>query len=93
LWGAQQLAAAAGTQGKERAKAIALAHRLNIVTPVSGAVVLETDSEYKNNGLAIPGSADVPTVPEPETWALIALVAALLLWQVRRLRRPRPAFG
>jgi hypothetical protein len=93
LWGADRLAGAAGTQGKEREKAIALAHRLNIVTPVSGAVVLETDAEYKRGGLAVPGSADVPTVPEPETWALIALVAALLLWQNRRLRLRRPVFA
>lgn len=93
LWGAERLAVAAGMQGKEREKAIALAHRLNIVTPVSGAVVLETDAEYKSGGLAVPDSADVPTVPEPETWALVALVAAMLLWQHRRHRRRRAAFG
>lgn len=93
LWGAARLATAAGAQGKDREKAIALAHRLNIVTPVSGAVVLETDAEYKRSGLAVPGSGDVPTVPEPETWALIALVAALLFWQHRRLRRRREVFG
>jgi hypothetical protein len=93
LWGAERLSGAANLKGKERAQAIALAHRLNIVTPVSGAVVLETDAEYKNNGLAVPGAGDVPTVPEPGTWALIALVAGLLLWQHRRLRRRRPAFG
>jgi hypothetical protein len=93
LWGADRLATAAGTQGREREKAIALAHRLNIVTPVSGAVVLETDGEYKRAGLAVPNAADVPTVPEPETWALIALVAALLLWQYRRLGRRRTALA
>jgi hypothetical protein len=87
LWGAERLSTAAGSQGKERDRAIALAHRLNIVTPVSGAVVLETDSEYERNGLAVPDPADVPTVPEPETWALIAIAAALLLWHYRRRRR------
>lgn len=93
LWGAERLATAAGTKGEAREKAIALAHRLNIVTPVSGAVVLETDAEYQRSGLSVPDPGDVPTVPEPEIWALIALVAALLLWQHRRLRRRRPAFG
>ena len=87
LWGAGRLATAATAKGREREQAIALAHRLNIVTPVSGAVVLETDSDYKRSGLAVPNSGDVPTVPEPSTWALIAIVAALLLWQLRRRRR------
>ncbi|HEU0097653.1 MAG TPA: VIT domain-containing protein [Allosphingosinicella sp.] len=91
LWGAERLTGAANLQGKERSAAIALAHRLNIVTPVSGAVVLETDAQYKNNGLAVPGAGDVPTVPEPGTWALMALVAALLLWQHRGLLPRRPA--
>lgn len=91
LWAADRLAGAGDARGKERERAIALAHRLNIVTPVSGAVVLETDAEYERGGLAVPGAGDVPTVPEPETWALMALVAALLLWQLRRFRRP--AFG
>lgn len=86
LWGAGQLATAAAAKGRDRERAIALAHRLNIVTPVSGAVVLETDSDYKRSGLAVPGSGDVPTVPEPATWALIAIAAALLLWQLRRRR-------
>ncbi|HEX8240642.1 MAG TPA: VIT domain-containing protein [Allosphingosinicella sp.] len=88
LWGAERLIAGAQAEGKERERAIALANRLNIVTPVSGAVVLETDGEYKRNGLAVPDPADVPTVPEPETWALIAIAAALLLWHWHRRRRP-----
>lgn len=86
LWGADRLATTADAKGHERVQAIALAHRLNIVTPVSGAVVLETDADYKRSGLAVPGSGDVPTVPEPATWALIAIVAALLAWQLRRRR-------
>ena len=31
-----------------------------------------------------PNQAQVPTVPEPETWALLALVALLLLYAVPR---------
>ena len=66
------------------AEAIRLAHRLNLVTPVSGAVVLETNADYKRNGLPVPGAEEVPTVPEPETWALIGIVALLSFWALRR---------
>lgn len=87
LWGAERLAVAGAAKGASRTQAIALAHRLNIVTPVSGAVVLETDADYKRSGLAVPDAGDVPTVPEPAFWALLAIVAVLVLWQIRR----RPA--
>jgi hypothetical protein len=89
LWGAAQLADAVGKRGKDRDAAIALAHRLNLVTPLSGAVVLEKASDYKDNGLPVPGAEDVPTVPEPEEWALLAVLAGLLAWVFRRrLRLP-----
>jgi dolichol kinase len=93
LWAAEKLTGAGGSTGKEREQAIALAHRLNVVTPVSGAVVLERDDQYRANGLPVPGAADVPTVPEPGEWALIAIVLALLLWMWRRRSAPRPAFA
>lgn len=84
LWAAERIAAQAGAAGPARAEAIRLAHRLNLVTPVSGAVVLETNADYKRNGLPVPGAEEVPTVPEPETWALIGIVALLSFWALRR---------
>lgn len=86
LWAAAQLAAQGDSRGKTREDAIALAHRLNVVTPVSGAVVLETKQDYKANGLPVPDPDAVPTVPEPETWALLILVAVAGAWLARRQR-------
>lgn len=86
LWGAERIASAPDADGAGRPAAIALARRLNIITPVSGAVVLEKDAEYKANGLDVPDAADVPTVPEPGTWALIIVTAALFAWMLRRRR-------
>ena len=71
----------------EKAQKIALPWQ--IVTPVTGAVVLETAEQYKQNNLK-PAEADsvpttsssVPTVPEPGSivcLVLAALVLALVL--------------
>jgi len=81
LWGNQTVASA---PGDKRAAAVELARRLNIVTPVSGAVVLETDAEYRTNGLPVPGAAEVPTVPEPGFWVLLAITALLFAGLLRR---------
>lgn len=86
LWAVGHLANAGGSRGKEREAAIALAHRLNVVTPVSGAVVLETNRDYKANGLPVPDPDAVPTVPEPETWALLIMTALAGAWLLKRQR-------
>jgi hypothetical protein len=94
LWAAGEAVRALGRKPADRTAAILLARRLNVVTPVSGAVVLATDVEYKENGLAVPGAAEVPTIPEPHEWALLAIVAGVLLWLWRRRRtNPAPAFA
>lgn len=85
LWAADRVAAAPA-DGAGRTGAIALARRFNIVTPLSGAVVLETDRQYEENGLQVPAAAEVPTVPEPGTWALIAIVCLLFGWLFHRRR-------
>ena len=84
LWAADRIAGESGVTGKERDAAIGLAHRLNLITPLSGAVVLETDQDYKDKGLPVPSAEDVPTVPEPGEWALLGVVALAGLWLLRR---------
>jgi hypothetical protein len=65
-----------------RAAAVALASRYHLVTPVSGAVVLETQQQYDESRLTpvSQAQATVPTVPEPHEWALLAVACAMLGW-------------
>ncbi|MDP3543447.1 MAG: VIT domain-containing protein [Elusimicrobiota bacterium] len=68
-----------------KAVELSIGHRL--VTPVSGAVVLETAQQYKSAGLDVPESTKgpaVPVIPEPETWALLILSAMAFLWWTRK---------
>jgi hypothetical protein len=72
---------------EDRAQAVALASAYQIVTPVSGAVVLETQAQYDQAGLKPADPATVPTIPEPEVWLLVFVVSGLLAWQFRGRRR------
>ncbi|MET0630142.1 MAG: VIT domain-containing protein [Xanthobacteraceae bacterium] len=65
-----------------RAAAVALASRYHLVTPVSGAVVLETQQQYDESRLTpvSQAQATVPTVPEPHEWALLLVACAMLGW-------------
>jgi hypothetical protein len=73
---------------RKRDEAVALAAKWQLVTPVSGAVVLETKEQYDRHGLAAVDPATAPgVVPEPETWALLLAGATLVLWQAGRRRR------
>ena len=60
-------------ESKEPSKALELAMRYQLVTPVSGAVVLETASQYLSNGLTPVDPGSVPTVPEPSLWAMLGI--------------------
>jgi hypothetical protein len=76
------------TPGSATAKeAIRLASAYQLVTPLSGAVVLETQAQYAANGLTPVDPATVPTVPEPETVFLIVIAAVAILWAIYRRRR------
>ncbi len=78
-----------------RAEAVALATRYRLVTPVSGAVVLETKQQYETAQLTPVDQATVPTLPEPHEWALIIIACAALTWLMWRYSPslPSPASG
>lgn len=65
------------------ASQLAAGHQL--VTPVSGAVVLETEQQYKEAGLKPVSPHSVPSaVPEPASW--LALISGVGLFAMSRLR-------
>jgi hypothetical protein len=72
---------------RQREDAVKLAQRYQLVTPVSGAVVLESKRQYDEAGLEPVAAGSVPSIPEPETWALIGVVALILAYSYRRRRR------
>lgn len=66
----------------QRIQALQIAAHFRLVTAVSGAVVLETVEQYQRQNLTPPPEADdfhIPSVPEPEEWALLLIGAAALL--------------
>jgi hypothetical protein len=75
-----------GGKPEAREKAMELATRHQLVTEVTGAVVLERKEQYDAAGLRPVDPGTVPSVPEPETWMLLA-VACVLLGVAFRLRR------
>lgn len=86
-WAAEQVRRMRRVQVSDPEK-IALAAKYQLVTAYSGAVVLETDDQYRRLGLkpvdadAVP---DVPAVPEPSV--VILLMPAAMLALSRRRRR------
>lgn len=71
----------------EAEKAVELAVKNQLVTPVSGAVVLETKQQYEQFGLRPVEPNTVPTIPEPEEYLLFGVVLAILIWMFWRFRR------
>jgi hypothetical protein len=86
LWANDEVARMLSSTSR-RQDAIALAQQYQLVTAVSGAVVLETQQQYAAAGLEPVPPGTVPTIPEPETWALIAIVLLVLAHSYRRRRR------
>ncbi|MCI0499736.1 MAG: PEP-CTERM sorting domain-containing protein [Planctomycetales bacterium] len=67
----QTMRAKRSNAGQSEAKAIAVKHQL--VTPVSGAVVLENAEQYDQHDLRPVDPETVPTIPEPATIMLLGV--------------------
>ena len=72
---------------KLESAAVTLASTYQIVTPVTGAVVLETAQQYSASGLTPVDPGTVPTIPEPEIVVLLIVVAGFLGWLLHRKYR------
>jgi len=74
---------------KQITKAVRLAARQQLVTPVTGAVVLETVEQYKEMGLTPVPVETVPGIPEPSTMVLMLLGILVCVGRLKiiRLRR------
>jgi hypothetical protein len=80
--------------------AVKLAARQKLVTPVTGAVVLETAADYQRNGID-PNNPDnnatasatppfsIGAAPEPEEYALMLVALMAVAWQIWRMKSLR----
>jgi Vault protein inter-alpha-trypsin domain len=71
---------------KSAEAAMKLAASYQLVTPLTGAVVLETQEQYQRAGLEPVKSGTVPTIPEPEEWLLMLSALLVLSWILIRRR-------
>ena len=85
LYAADQIEAFASTG--DRKKAVQMAGQHQLVTSVSGAVVLETKEQFDRAGLSPVDPAEVPVIPEPTSWLLLCL--GLCLGMLRHFRPRR----
>jgi hypothetical protein len=72
--------------GKSSDAAMKLASSYQLVTPLTGAVVLETQEQYQRAGLEPVNPGTVPTIPEPEEWLLMLSALLVLSWILIRRR-------
>lgn len=85
LWAASEVRRLQAVRQVE--PAIQLAAAYQVVTPISGAVVLETQAQYAQNDLQPADPATVPAIPEPGTWALLLFGLALVVCARKRAGR------
>ncbi len=89
LWAREEISRLVLSREDEAvARAMELGARHQLVTELTGAVVLERQEQYDEAGLKPVEPGTVPSVPEPETWMLLAVACALVLVSLR-LRRVR----
>lgn len=77
---------------QNRAAALGLAQTHHLVSPVSGAVVLETKAQFDAAGLTPVSRGSVPSIPEPGVVALMVVAVVVfgaLVALERRRRRSR----
>ncbi len=86
LWASDEVKRMIAARAKPE-DTIKLAASYQLVTSVTGAVVLETKEQYERAGLQPVNANTVPTIPEPETWALIFVVGTVLLWLFHQQRK------
>jgi hypothetical protein len=88
LWATERIEKLVSSGTKDDLKeAVRLAVQHKIVTRVTGAVVLESRQQYTEHGLTPSDPSEVPSIPEPETWALIILsLAAIIFFYAMRRR-------
>lgn len=83
LWAADEVGRLIKARQAQSAMRIAATYQL--VTPVSGAVVLENQAQYAAAGLEPVAGDTVPMIPEPRSILLLLLgLVALLAWARRR---------
>jgi hypothetical protein len=71
---------------RQRDAAVKLAAESQLVTPLTGAVVLEAKEQYDRHNLKSADPTTVPSVPEPQTWALVGVgLFALVLRRFKRV--------
>jgi hypothetical protein len=75
-------------RSNQRDLAVETAAKYQLVTPVSGAVVLENKQQFVQAGLQPVDPNTVPNVPEPGTVLLLVLAGGVLVgarwWRRRR---------
>ena len=79
LWAHDEVNRILATENDE-GKAVRLAVQNQLVTAVTGAVVLETKEQYEQFGLHPVDKNTVPTIPEPEFYLLLAVILGVFVW-------------